>query len=576
MNKFLKYILLFLAVIIAFIVRLYMFGEAPKGLYLDEAAQGYSAYSILKTGKDEFGKSFPVIFRSFNDFKTPIYIYLIVPFIPIFELTKFTVRFPSLLFSLLTLPFLYLLVKSISPKKIGEWLGVLSILFLAISPWHILFARTNFEVNVSVFFLVAGLFFFYKAIGFKLGKLHKARPWLIVLSAFLLAIAIPAYHSQRIVTPLIIIVLIIRFRKRLLDAKFAIPLFTAIVLGLLITLPTLMVANTPGFLSRATTLNIFAKPVPAGFIESTESFISPIINNRYLLSTKDFSALYLSYFSPKNMFVLGDSGPRSSFPYLATFFLWQFPFMFYGLYILLTRKELGELRLLLIIYLLISPIPAALTGDPYTTIRSLNLLIPQLIVTSLGIICFYQHVNSRISSSTKKQILKISSIIAGVIIILYSITKLYSSVIILNEYYRAKYWNYGWEQVAKTIKQFDPNLPVVVDNSRGEPYSQLLFFLKYDPVKYQNDNFEVPLEEYYTNLNRNTEKHIGNITTRPIDWERDLLIEQYLVGDHLSISDDQISEHNLEIIDEIFYPDNSLAFRIVKTNPEFKRQQEAN
>src|SRR5258706_9006720 len=138
MKKYLSYILLGLIVLIAVVLRLYKLGSAPAGLYLDEAGQGYSAYSILKTGKDEFGKSFPIVFRSFTDFKTPIYVYLIVPLIPIFGLTKFAVRFPSFFFSIITIPVLYFLIQELFPKKLKDiaWkLGIIAALLLAISPW---------------------------------------------------------------------------------------------------------------------------------------------------------------------------------------------------------------------------------------------------------------------------------------------------------------------------------------------------------------------------------------------------------------------------------------------------------
>jgi hypothetical protein len=39
----------------------------PPNLYVDEVANGYNAYSILKTGRDEYGKKFPLSFRSFGD-----------------------------------------------------------------------------------------------------------------------------------------------------------------------------------------------------------------------------------------------------------------------------------------------------------------------------------------------------------------------------------------------------------------------------------------------------------------------------------------------------------------------------
>lgn len=86
--------LLFILLIGA-VIRFYKLGKVPAGLYIDEAAQGYSAYSILRTGKDEFGMYFPIMFRSFTDLKTSIYAYLFVPWVPVLGLTSFAVRFPS-------------------------------------------------------------------------------------------------------------------------------------------------------------------------------------------------------------------------------------------------------------------------------------------------------------------------------------------------------------------------------------------------------------------------------------------------------------------------------------------------
>lgn len=549
MKKYIVFSIFCISLLIAISTRYYKLGQAPAGLYIDEAAQGYNAYSILQTGKDEFGKGFPIVFRSFTDFKTPVYVYLIVPLIPVFGLTPFTVRLPSFIFSILTLPILYLLIKRLAPKKNATILALCVSLMLAISPWHILFGRTNFECNVALFFFLTGVYFFY----FSLEK-----PWMLVVSAFFFAFAIPAYHSQRIITPLILLVLTIKERKIIFSKTHLKYLLISGVLGFIISLPTLSVITTPGFLARAAGLNIFShiQQQPAGFIENYHGPFGWLINSSIFLSTREFSALYISYFSPRNMFLLGDYGPRSSFPTLATFFVWQFPFYIWGLYILFKEKSLGNLRFFAMCMLFISPIPAAVTRDPYSTIRSLPMVIPQLIVISLGIVAFFDRI-------VHKEY-KIASIAVSILIIIYSLAKVYSAVIVHNEYYRASAWDYGWKEVAQDINSLDKNLPIVVDNSRYEPYSQLLFFLKYDPQIYQAQNFEVPLSEYYTNMQRDKTKIIGNITTRPINWEKDLLIDQYLIGDYLSISDNQIHEHNLELISDVKYPDGSMAFRIVR------------
>lgn len=555
MKKILTFTSFILIILVAILTRFYKLGEAPTGLYLDEAAQGYNAYSILKTGKDEFGKTLPIVFRSFTDFKTPVYIYLIVPLIQIFDLTKFTVRLPSAVFSILTFPFVYLLLKKLIPDK-SPTLPLLVCLFLAISPWHVLFGRTNFETNVAIFFFVAGTYFFYKGL---------EKPLFLIISGILFAIAIPSYHSQRIITPLILAVLFIKYKNILFSKPHIKPLITSIVLGLLISLPTLSVATTPGFLMRASGLNIFShlRQKPAGYKENCKSIFCPIINNSIYLSTKEFAGLYISYFSPRSMFILGDSGPRSSYPSLSTFYIWQFPFYIYGIYTLLkSGKTPKDLKFFVLSMLLVSPVPAALTRDPYSTIRSEPLVIPQIIIFALG---FYELINK-----FKSKIVITSIWATLLVVVMYSLTKLYSSVIILNEHYRATEWNYGWEEVSKTIQLQDRNLPTIVDNSRSEPYSQLLFFLKFDPETYQKENFEVPIKEYYTNMDRNKNKKIGNITTRPIIWNKDIYEKQYLIGDGLSISQNQINEHQLELVRLITYPDWSIAFKIVKTNPEAK------
>lgn len=553
MKRILIYTFLILSILLAILTRFYKLGEVPKGLYLDEAGQGYSAYAILATGKDEFGMPYPFVFRSFTDFKTPIYIYLITPLIPIFGLNPFTIRFPSFLFSILTIPVLFYLVKILLPKdKRADILAVILTLLISISPWHTLFGRTNFECNVALFFFLSGLLTFY--LGLK-------KPIFLILTSILFAIAIPAYHSQRIITPLTLIYLFVRFRKVLLDKNHKLFFIIGIIFGSIISIPTLLVSFTPGFLARANGLNIFSgnRYLSYGFLPNLNSLISFIFNNKILLVTRKFLAMYFSYLSPRYMFWLGDYGPRSSFPELATFFVWQFPFYIYGLYKLIKDKTLGELRKIIIFMLLISPIPGAMTSDPYSTIRALPLVIPQNIIIALGIYSIFEKI--------KGKLFKCGFLLILIFLFIFSVGKLYSSIIVLNEYYRANEWNYGWKEVVKETSKLDKNLPIIIDGQRtGPAYIEILFFKEYDPVKYQSENKEISNSQYYTNMVPNEHKKIDNIETRPINWELDLPIHQYLIGDSLAISDQQIKIHNLKLIKDILYPNGSIAFRIVETN----------
>ena len=161
-------------------------------------------------------------------------------------------------------------------------------------------------------------------------------------------------------------------------------------------------------------------------------------------------------------------------------------------------------------------------------------------------------------------------VLLGFGLIIFSLLRVYFSFFVINDYFRYKHWNYGARELVEKIAEH-PQLPVVLDNSRDELYIEVLFFSKYDPKEYQQNNFEVSLDEYYTNMSRNTNKTIGNISTRGIVWAEDIYVDQLLAGDYLAISEDQIKEHCLEKKFEIRGPDGALLYIAVRTNPEKKR-----
>src|SRR4051812_19724477 len=92
-------------------LRFYDIGNDPPGLYIDEVSIGYNAYSILKTGKDEFGASFPMAFRSFGEYKMPVYIYTTSLAMALFGKSEFSVRFTSAFSGVVTILLFYVFVE---------------------------------------------------------------------------------------------------------------------------------------------------------------------------------------------------------------------------------------------------------------------------------------------------------------------------------------------------------------------------------------------------------------------------------------------------------------------------------
>ncbi|MBI2008486.1 hypothetical protein HYS82_02410, partial [Candidatus Amesbacteria bacterium] len=139
----LKY--LFLILISGFALRIAFISDFPPSLNWDEVSLGYNAYSLLKTGRDEWGIALPTIFRAFGDFKLPGYIYADVPFVSVLGLNPLSVRLPSIIAGTLLIILIYLLSRKLSAPPL------LASLLAAISPWSLFLSRVAVEANLGIF-----------------------------------------------------------------------------------------------------------------------------------------------------------------------------------------------------------------------------------------------------------------------------------------------------------------------------------------------------------------------------------------------------------------------------------------
>src|SRR3990167_9571166 len=109
-------LLLVLIIFFAFLLRIFAIDVIPVGFTPDEASFGYDAYSILHTGKDQWGHTFPLVLESFGDFKPPLYAYLTMPSVAFFGLNKFAVRLPNALLGTAAVYITYLLVNELQKR----------------------------------------------------------------------------------------------------------------------------------------------------------------------------------------------------------------------------------------------------------------------------------------------------------------------------------------------------------------------------------------------------------------------------------------------------------------------------
>lgn len=172
--------ILSVVILIGAFLRFWQLGQVPFGATLDEMGYIYNAYSISQTGKNVFGQSFPLFtWMVPGGFPfMPIPIYLSAPLFWILNLSLTTGRLLPAFFGTVDLLLVYILVKQLFQKSS---LALLASLFLAISPWHLHFSRSAYDINYALFFYLSGIVIF-------LWENKKKKLPIISVISFLLAI----------------------------------------------------------------------------------------------------------------------------------------------------------------------------------------------------------------------------------------------------------------------------------------------------------------------------------------------------------------------------------------------------
>ncbi len=361
-------IVIFLIALTVIFLRFYQLDKIPPGIFLDEASEGYNAFSILHTGKDRYGQSLPILFRSYWSFQTPLYTYLTVIPVYFFGNSIFSVHFISAVSGvILAVTTFILLVGFETRKKIN--LSVVATILVAISPWAVFFSRFGTEASLGV-----ALF----AFSFLLFFLSLRKAWLFPLAVFILGLSTHAYYSERLISPLFLIGFILLFRKILFSKKKI--LILGIILFGFTQIPHLMIINSGAFVRRLTQVDYFNNQ----FFQNNSGSLHYFPFGRQLFIIREFVSQYLAYFSPKNLFFVPDSQQLRSMPDLSVFYSWMIiPFIF-GLKSLVVNRSLPLVKMIILLIIL-SPIPASLTKDPFSTIRIFVFLWGITITIAFGV-----------------------------------------------------------------------------------------------------------------------------------------------------------------------------------------------
>jgi len=352
------------------LARLATIPNFPPAISCDEAAIILNAKSVIETGRDEWGVATPLFFKSFGDYKSPIFVYSTIPFVKVLGPNLYAVRLTSAIWGLLTLVVTYLLIFKLTKNRLT---ALLSLLLLGFMPWHFQISHLGYEVVTLPFFITASLLF--------LTMFYQSRAkWSLILAALTIGLTIYTYPTARILTTFYALLTLCLLVEKPVDKI----IFSGILAVTSLPLIGILVINPFAIFSRFGEISVFNQP----------NSILTIFGN------------LAKYFSPNFLFLRGSDDLWLSTGQSGQLLLMTTVPLLIGIAILIKQtRQKNLLSLFMLIGLLTFPMAAILTFDnqPHP-LRSTN-AIPFLAVTiSLG-------VNYLLKKTSKKVLLAVGVIL---------------------------------------------------------------------------------------------------------------------------------------------------------------------
>ncbi len=350
MKKYGSFVALLFIILGAFVLHTYKLSSVPP-LDIDEYGIAYDAYSIATTGQDSWGVQMPVFFRAFGDYKLPLDIYLSAFFFKVFEPSVFWLRFPAVLFSLLYIPTMYILLKSIT--KNDNW-SVIGAALTAILPYNLFYSHI-ISASISASYLIfVSLTFFILALQSK----HALKD--IVISTGLLSLSLYAYPLSWIIGPLLIVtytialLLVKKLKYGFVFLIFAIS-FIPIILQFFVGGSSVRLSNTSAFsFDRGGFIEIGEFRQAGGNDVFAKAFYNKGTTMGYILLdnyVRHFNIQYLAF---------NRSDPGVQTAPSSPLFIILVLFYFIGLF-LVARKWKDPVFFTLLAFILLAPLPSVIT-----------------------------------------------------------------------------------------------------------------------------------------------------------------------------------------------------------------------
>jgi len=333
--------LLGLGVVLAVVAfQLWVTPSNPPGYHRDEAALSYNAYSIATTGRDEDGAVMPLFFRSYGDYKSPLYPYLLAAVFRVSGPHKEVARAFSAILGAAAVLLLGLLATRLTGRAV---VGVVVVVLAGLTPWLFELGRVALEVATQPLLLTLLLIVLHGS--------WRRRTWTAregVLVGVLLGLLLYSYTGNRLLAPLLAAALAVfagRERRRWLVAAWATFAAFLLLLGS-------YALRHPGTITARYGATTIARE-----------------GHSHAWVVMQAVANWFHDIDPWFWATSGDPAPYVHNGGYGSLFAAVVALAVVGVFIVLTRKRDDLWWRYVLVATLIAPIPAALTVDRHNAIR---------------------------------------------------------------------------------------------------------------------------------------------------------------------------------------------------------------
>ena len=323
----------------------------PPGYHRDEAALSLNAYTLSTSLRDEDGARLPLFFRSFDDYKSPVYPYLLAGVFRVTGPSQTVARGFSAVLVLAAVLLLGVLARRLSGSSL---VAVLVVVLAGFTPWLFELGRIAIEASTQPLVVVGLLLVLERVV-----RLGRYAVWPGVAAGVLLGLLTYSYTGSRLLGPLFAVALVAfagRARWRFLLAAWATFATALLPLGI-------YALRHPGNLTARYQATTIARDGRSGIDVVLEA-----IGNWF----KDGN--------PWHWATAGDPAPYIHNGGYGALFGSVVVLALVGAVLVLRRERQNPFWRYVLVATLLVPVPAALTVDRYNAIRLATLPVFALVL----------------------------------------------------------------------------------------------------------------------------------------------------------------------------------------------------